>query len=326
MIVPWLQKAKKPLIVVLGPTSSGKTDYSIRLAQRLNAIYSTPETAISDRRAATRRRSSENVYGSTEIINADSRQIYQYLDIGTAKITQAEMQDVSHHLFSVLDPKEKLTVAWYKKEATRMIDEIQSRGHVPMLVGGSMLYISAVIDNFELAPVASPELRAKLEEEYDKDAGETLFKRLQELDPDAAASFAKENKRYVIRALEMFETTGKPKQKGIVNPKSEYDLFLIGMDVPREVLHERIAVRAEKMIEAGWIDEVKGLLQKGYTAEDPGMESHGYYEIIQLLEGKMSQEEAKKRIIEQTRQYVKRQTTWWRKDERIHWIAPSSSI
>ncbi len=294
MIGAWLSKAKKPLIVVLGPTASGKTDFSVQLAKEM---------------------------GNVEIVNADSRQIYTHLDIGTAKITKEEMQDVPHHLFSVLDPKEKLNVAWYKEEANRIIHDIHARGKIPMLVGGSMLYISAVIDDFDLVEQPSPELRKKLEDEYEKDGGQTLFTRLQSVDPESAMNFSKENKRYVVRALEMYEATGKPKSQ-ILKNESPYDLFLIGMDVPREVLHERIAVRAEKMIAGGWMEEVKALLEKGYSEHDPGMESHGYREIIQFLKGEMSQEEAKKRIIEQTRQYVKRQMTWWRKDERIRWVTP----
>lgn len=329
----WLKTAEKPVIVVLGPTASGKTDYSIRLAHSLNsdAPHPNPLSSFSAgflpagnalRKSALKKRNEEGQATSgwkIEIINADSRQLYKYLDIGTAKITDKVMNGIPHHLLSVLDPKEKLTVAWYKEQADRVIADIHFRKHLPILVGGSMLYISAVIDNFEMAPPPSEESRTRLEQEYDKDDGDTLYKKLQERDPEAATSFSKENKRYLVRALEMYESTGKTKSQ-LRKEDSQYDVFIIGMNVERKILHDRIEKRTEKMFSLGWIDEVKELMKRGYSEKDPGMESHGYREIIQVINGDLPLEEAKKIIIKQGKDYAKRQMTWWKRDDRIQWI------
>src|SRR3989344_4806753 len=168
-----------PLAVIVGPTASGKTGASIALAK-----------AIGERGVAV------------EIINADSRQCYKELDIGTAKITEEEMQGIPHHLFDALDPRTPITVAWYQKRAKEIIYEIQKRGALPVLVGGSMLFISAVIDGLALAPPGDPTLRKKLESDYDLDGGLTLYKKLQQIDPEAAAAFHANNKQYVVRAME----------------------------------------------------------------------------------------------------------------------------
>src|SRR3989344_4307136 len=177
-----LRSAKRPLIVIVGPTSSGKTDFSIRVAEEV---------------------------GNAEIVNADSRQLYRGMDIGTAKITRAEMHKIPHHLFDVLDPDEEVTIAWYKKEATRVIDEIHVGGKVPMLVGGSMLYISAIIDGLQPIEKADPALREKLTDEYEKDDGASLYARLQEVDPETASAIHQNNMPYVVRAMEIWEATGQ---------------------------------------------------------------------------------------------------------------------
>lgn len=287
----------KPLIVLLGPTASGKTDFSIRLATVLN----TAGTIV-------------------EIINADSRQFYKYLDIGTAKITKEEMQNIPHHLLSVLDPKEPCTIAWFQKEATKKIVEIHTRGSVPLLVGGSMLYITALIDGFQ--PLASdPEIRERLNREYDQDSGESLMQQLKELDPSSAVGIPVQNKVYLVRALEIALSTGKSKSSQQVKSGSSYDLLLFGMSVDTETLKVRIEKRINTMLESGWVHEVKRLRELGYSASDPAMESHGYREIMaSLAEGKIDTKSLTEGIARKSIRYTKRSMTWWKRDPRVQWV------
>ena len=308
-----------PLAVIVGPTASGKTGASIALAK-----------AIGERGVAV------------EIINADSRQCYKELDIGTAKITEEEMQGIPHHLFDALDPRTPITVAWYQKRAKEIIYEIQKRGALPVLVGGSMLYISAVIDGLALAPPGDPTLRKKLESDYDLDGGLTLYKKLQQIDPEAAAAFHANNKQYVVRAMEIFMTTGAKPSLSKKKSKSDYDLFMIGIEWPREQLTKRIDARTKQMLDSGWIEEVQALLKAGYTREDPGMQSHGYREIESAISngkwtplrppqadfegqemenGKFDTTILAENISAKVRQYAKRQMTWWKGDPRIRWVS-----
>lgn len=294
----FLQTAAKPLIVVLGPTASGKTGFSIQLAHFLQS----------------------DAYTSAEIINADSRQLYKYLDIGTAKIRQEEMENVPHHLFSVLDPKTPVTIGWYQREATAFIDQIQQRKHVPMLVGGSMLYISAIIDGLVPVEKSDPAIRSRLEAEYMIDGGVTLWKKLAAIDPQSAASIPHQNKHYLLRALEMYELTGKTKSQLSTQSACPYDALIFGIHRERSALVHRINQRTKLMIENGWIKEVQALIDEGYSADDPAMESSGYREIAQFLISKGKKEDLIECISAKTRQYAKRQTTWWRHDKRIVWI------
>ncbi len=290
----------RPLIAVVGPTGSGKTDFSIRLAKGIAAIGFT-----------------------AEVVNADSRQFYRNLDIGTAKITEAEMKGVPHHLLSVLDPKEDCSIAWFQKRAGEVISEIHARGHIPMVVGGSMLYVSALIDGYEPISPADPATRQRLSDEYDADHGVTLMQKLQEIDPESAKGIPRENKVYLVRALEIWETTGKPKSAQMKKGTSPYDLLIFGMDIDAEVLKKRVSDRTEAMIQGGWIEEVKILRELGYGHDDPAMESHGYREILAALErGDIDAAKLAKDISTKTRQYAKRSLTWWRRDPRIHWINP----
>src|SRR3989338_943085 len=293
------EQAAKPLLVLLGPTAGGKTAASIAIAKYLQEQGTT-----------------------VEIINADSRQLYKHLNIGTAKITEEEKQGIPHHLFDVLDPKEAVTVAWYREKAKTVIEQIRSRGHVPMLVGGSMLYISAVIDGLELLPTADPELRKRFEEEYDRDRGAALYKKLQEIDPETAAAFHPNNKPYVIRAMEIFETTKAKPSASKKKSKSEYDILILGIEWPREELVRRIDARTKQMLNAGWIEEVQHLIERGYTKNDPGMQSHGYREIMDAIESASTdRNQLAETIASKTRQYAKRQMTWWKGDSRIRWIS-----
>ena len=263
-------------------------------------------------------------------MNADSRQLYRGLDIGTAKVTEEEKQGVPHHLFDVLNPEEEVTIAWYKERATAAIEEILSRKCVPILVGGSMLYISAVIDGLEMLPPADPALRQKLEEEYDKDRGQSLYAKLLKMDPETAAAFHPNNKPYVIRAMEILEVTGDLPSAQKKSTHSPYDLLIFGMLWERDALTKRIEARTNVLLESGWVEEVQRLRVKGYDESTPAMKSHGYREMLQAIE----RAETEGRSLEtvkhdkflmeaidaKTRQYAKRQMVWWRKDPRIHWI------
>lgn len=300
-----LATAEHPLIVVLGPTASGKTAFSISLAKYI---------------ATTGR--------DAEVINADSRQLYSNLDIGTAKVMQKEMQGVPHHLIDVLDPKEESTAGWYQKEARKIIRNLHEHGKVPILVGGSMLYVSSVIDELTMAPVPDPSLRARLMDEYDRDGGETLFERLQEVDPEAADGIHRNNKPRLIRAVEIYELLKEPKSEAVPQTElrsdensSAYDLLVFGMQWEREDLCARIDARTKKMFEEGWIEEVEDLLKQGYSADNPGMKSHGYREIISYMEGSLDDTDALRELIAaKTRQYARRQMTWWKGDKRIRWM------
>lgn len=297
-----LGRSIQPLIVILGPTASGKTALSITIAEYIREQQPTGWT-------------------DAEIINADSRQLYRHMDIGTAKVTESEKRGITHNLFDVLEPTEDVSIAWYKKKATAMIDDCHRRRVVPILVGGSMLYISAVVDGLDPLPAVDPELRAKLEKEWEIDDGWTLYDRLFALDPVTAKNFQAQNKRYVVRALELYEKTGvipSLLKKTIPPP---YQILQLGMYWPREELTKRIDERTKLMLENGWIEEVEGLLDRGFTAKDYGMKSHGYKEIMQWLQSdEQDKDVLAETIAAKTRQYAKRQMTWWGEDDRIQWI------
>ncbi len=296
----FLQTARVPLLVVLGPTASGKTSASIDIAQWLGL-----ELGV-----------------TADIVNADSRQCYRHLDIGTAKIRPEHMHGIAHHLFSVLDPKDECTIAWYQREATSMIDAIHKRGNVPMLVGGSMLYISAIIDG--LQPIAGDaDIRKQLECEYEQDAGQSLHRKLSAIDPQSAASIPRQNKVYLMRAMEIYRSTGRSKTEGLRRVDCPYDTLLLGMYRERKELCAAIDTRTTSMLQSGWIDEVRSLLDKGYTSSDAGLVSHGYREIALAILAGDDPMNLDTVIAAKTRQYAKRQMTWWRGDERIGWIEMS---
>lgn len=294
-----IARAEKPLVVVTGPTGSGKTGLSIELALALKG---------------------EGI--TAEVINADSRQCYRYLDIGTAKITEAEMKGIPHHLLSVLDPKDAATIAWYQAEATKVIADCHARGVLPLLVGGSMLYLSSVIDGLQPLP-SDPTLRAKLQKIYDQDEGVTLQKELLHIDPVSGASIERRNAVYLIRAVEICRLTGKPASVVRTKAPSPYNLALFYMDIPVEVLEERIVARTRVLLASGWVEEVEALRQKGYVSSNPGFVSHGYREILARLKKGNGVAHVKvdpavrAQIDTVTRQYAKRQRTWWRRDERV---------
>ncbi|PIQ77348.1 tRNA (adenosine(37)-N6)-dimethylallyltransferase MiaA [Candidatus Peregrinibacteria bacterium CG11_big_fil_rev_8_21_14_0_20_46_8] len=279
----------RPLLVILGPTASGKTGSSIELAQRFNG----------------------------EIISADSRQVYRHMDIGTAKITEEERAGVPHHLLDVVDPDARFTVSDFKRMAEAAADTILARGKVPILVGGTGLYIDVVTRNFVLAP-ENPEIRARLQRELDQEGPEALHARLAEMDPDSAAKFHPNNTRYVVRALEIAMTSGSAKRDEMRPPK--YDVLKVGYVWEREKLYERIDARAEKQVEHGLFDETAQLLAMGYSRQLPSMSSLGYRESLEFLDGEITREQALALIQKNCRNYARRQMTWFKRYDDILWV------
>jgi tRNA dimethylallyltransferase len=286
----------RPLLVLIGPTASGKTALSIQIALALRSSGT-----------------------EVEIVNADSRQLYTHLNIGTAKITETDMNGVPHHLLSVVDPKDAVSIAWYQKEAKQVIDALHARGVLPMLVGGSMLYVASIVDG--LAPYScDPEKRAALEAEYDKDEGRTLHARLMTLDPETAHAVPVQNKVYVVRAMEMIEGTGKTKKEMLTTVHSPYTSLILGLDPETTILRKRIEYRTQQLFDAGWVEEVETLRRMGYTKEDPALLSVGYPEILEALEQGADPRSRIPVIAAKTWQYARRHRTWWRDDARVHWL------
>ncbi|MFO0780374.1 MAG: tRNA (adenosine(37)-N6)-dimethylallyltransferase MiaA [Candidatus Gracilibacteria bacterium] len=282
---------KKPLVVVLGATASGKTALSLRIAKMFHG----------------------------EIISADSRQIYKYMDIGTDKLLPAQQNGIPHHLIDELEPNQEFTVADFKRAAIKSIEEILRRRHLPILAGGTGLYLNTVLQNYQIPRVPPQhDLRFQLQKFYEQYGAAELFKLLQEKDPEAAARIHPNNVRYVIRALEINIAGNTPK----VDEKAEplYEVFSIGIEWPREILYERIEMRVDELINKGLLNEVKTLLMKGYDEKIPAMTSIGYQELIEYIRGKCSMEEAVTEIKKNTRNYAKRQLTWFRHYQNVHWV------
>ena len=285
----------KSLIVILGPTSSGKTEMGLKLAKKYDG----------------------------EIINADSRQIYQGMDIGTGKIDnqkfiKSEIHKVRNliHLIDIKNPNQRFSLSQYKKLAVKIIDDIHKREKIPILVGGTGLYISAIVDNLEI-PKAAPnkKIRTRLEKHTEK----FLFKKLKKVDQRSAEIIGINNKRKLVRALEVYEVTGKPFSVQQIKGDPLFDILQIGIKVDREKLYEKIDARIDKMIKNGLIEETKKLSKK-YSFGLPAMSGIGYREIGLYLQNKTTLKEAVQKMKFRTHQYARRQMTWFRRDEKIQWI------
>lgn len=282
-----------PVIVLLGPTAVGKTELSLGLCEQFHG----------------------------EVVSADSRQIYRGMDIGTAKATPAELARVPHHLIDICDPDEPFSLADYQQRAYATIDAIHARGNIPFLVGGSALYLRAVVDGLRIPEAPpNPQVRAELEEFLAIEGREALFQRLQTLDPATAAVIDGKNPRRVLRALEIFLTTGKAKVELEGTQPPPYRFLLLGLDRPREQLYERIDRRVEQMIEQGLIAETQRLLAAGYRPPLPAISSLGYREIIAYLENELPLAAAVEKIKTETHRYVRHQATWFRKMPNILWF------
>ena len=281
------------ILVIAGPTAVGKTEYAIEAARAFNG----------------------------EIVSCDSMQLYKYMDIGSAKPSQAERGQAVHHMIDFLDPREEFSVARYQEMARRTIDEILSRGKLPVISGGTGLYLNSILYDMDFAGASgNPGLREELKAKAAAEGPESLHRMLSELDPDAAERIHPNNVKKVIRAIERLEA-GEGRVRpfdGNISENSDYDPLMVCLTRDREELYDRINRRVDALVEAGLIDEVKKLTGMGLTAEDISMKGIGYKEIIEYLDGETSLEEAVDKIKKNTRHYAKRQLTWFRRYDRIH--------
>jgi tRNA dimethylallyltransferase len=285
------------IAVVLGPTAVGKSALAVALAERLTAA---------DRPA--------------EIVNADSMALYRGMDIGTAKPSAEERAAVPHHLLDVLDISEAASVAEFQTWARAVIAACQSRGVLPIVVGGSALYMRAILDRFDF-PGTDPTLRAELEQELARVGPYALHARLAKLDPPAAERILPGNGRRIVRALEVIELTGQP--FGAELPAPDYalpDVVQVGLDIDRPMLDERIAHRVNGMWERGFVVEVAALAERGLASTPTASRALGYRQVLDHLAGRISEEEARDRTVAATRRFARRQLAWFRRDPRIHWL------
>ena len=288
-----MSSGKPFLIVILGPTASGKSALAIKLAGRFNG----------------------------EIISADSRQIYKEMDIGTAKSLGSDPREgQTLNLIDIVRPDQEFTLAQYKKLAIKTINDIHKRGKLPFLVGGTGLYIWAVVDNLKIPKVKpQPELREKIEKEIKQKGLKKVYQKLLKLDPGAKHFIEPDNPRRIIRALEVCLITKKPFSKQRKKGRALFNVLQIGLKPAKNIFDKKIDRRVDKMIHAGLIDEVKNLAKK-YSFNLPSMSGIGYQEIGRYLRNEIDLEKAKELIRLHTRQYAKRQISWFKRDKRIHWI------
>jgi tRNA dimethylallyltransferase len=284
----------KPLITIIGPTAVGKSELALRLAQ----------------------------YFPTEIISADSRQVYQYMDIGTNKPGPAERAVVPHHVIDVIEPDEDFSLAMYHQLAIEALQAIQQKGKLPLLVGGSGLYIWSLVEGWKIPQVPpDKELRRQLEAKAEQEGSHMLYQELQDIDPVAAEKINPSNIRRTIRALEIYLTTGQSPSQLQRKQAPGFPILLIGLTEERSELYRRIDWRVDKMIQSGLVAEVEELLKKGYNLSLPSMSGIGYKQIGQFLRGEMTLPEAIDKIKYETHRLTRHQYAWFRlSDNRIHWF------
>jgi tRNA dimethylallyltransferase len=284
----------RPIIIICGPTATGKSDLAIEVAQLIDG----------------------------EIINADSMQLYKGMDIGTAKLSLEERQGIPHHLLDILTVDHDASVAQYQLQARTAIDEIRGRDKAVIIVGGTGLYIKSIIDEMNF-PETDPELRKRLESEAELLGTAELYSRLRLQDPEAAAAIEPANTRRIIRALEVIEVTGQPYSANLPSDTSlRYpDALHIGLAMERSSLAPRIEARVHRMWEKGLVAEVDGLIEGGLLKGGTAQRAIGYAQIIAMRNGELSESQAIEETIVATRQYVRRQETWFKRDSRIQWIA-----
>ena len=281
-----------PVVAVVGATAAGKTSLSLDLAERLGG----------------------------EVVNTDAMQVYRGMDIGTAKLPEDQRRGIPHHLLDLMDVRETASVAEFQVMARETIAEIRARGRVPVLVGGSALYVRAVLDRYEF-PGTDPVLRARLEEELAEVGSAEMHRRLAAVDPEAAAGILVGNGRRIVRALEVVTLTGRPYSASL--PRLEYvdpRTVQVGVDIDRPTLDDRIVQRVDEMFEAGFVAEVERLLAEGLSEGRTASKAIGYPEVLALLRGEIDETEARERTVIATRRFARRQDQWFRKDDRIVWV------
>ena len=285
------------LVVIGGATATGKSDLAVALAKRIGG----------------------------EIVNADSMQLYRGMDIGTAKLTQDEREGIPHHLLDVVDVSTDVNVAWYQEQARGVIDSLLVQGKPVIVVGGTGFYSKAILDDLNF-PDTDPAVREKLTLEAEKIGGDALHQRLGILDPAAAAAIPRENVRRVIRALEVIEITGKPFTANLPRENStKYpDALQFGLTMDRESIDARVDLRVDRMFIHGLVEEVKALIEKGLLEGKTARAALGYAQVISMLDGDNSLEQAISDTKLATRQYIRRQETWFRRDQRISWLDSDS--
>jgi tRNA dimethylallyltransferase len=283
--------AAPPVVAVVGPTASGKSALAVEVALALDG----------------------------EVVNADAFQLYRGMDVGTAKPTPQERRGVPHHLLDVLDVTQEGTVAGYQRAAAAVLDDLGERGRHAVLVGGSGLYVRAVLDGLEIPPT-DPAVRARLEAELAVVGAPALHARLAGRDPAAAAAILPTNGRRVVRALEVGELTGGPFRATMPAGAYARPAVQVGLDVSREVLDDRIAARVDRMWRAGLVDEVRRLDAEGLSRGPTAARALGYAQVLRLLAGELSDDEARAQTVAATRRYARRQESWFRRDPRVTWL------
>lgn len=280
------------VIAVVGPTAAGKSDLGVALARHFDG----------------------------EVVNADSMQLYRGMDIGTAKLTTEERGGIPHHLLDIWDVTETASVAEYQRLARAEIDKLLAQGRTPVLVGGSGLYVRGALDAMEF-PGTDPEVRARLEAEVTLRGPGALHARLAAADPAAAQAILPSNGRRIVRALEVIEITGRPFTANLPGHESVYDTVQIGVDVARPELDERIALRVDRMWEAGLVDEVRTLEAAGLRGGITASRALGYQQVLAALAGECTEEEARAETVRATKRFARRQDSWFRRDPRVHWLS-----
>jgi len=283
------------ILIIAGPTAVGKTGLSLNLAKKLNNV---------------------------EIISADSRQVYKYMTIGTAKPTPEELATVPHHFIDIKDPDEYYSAGKFGREARRTIARLLNENKIPIVVGGSGLYIRALVDGFFEKPVFDQQIKARLKAEIKSHGLEVLFERLKQVDPISAEKLHPNDRHRIVRALEVYELTGEPLSafQNQDSQQADFEPIFVGLTRDRKRLYQIIEHRVDQMIEQGLVDEVFQLKKMGYDSNLNSMQTVGYREVFEYLDQKISFDEMARLIKQRSRNYAKRQMTWFRKDERIKWF------
>jgi tRNA dimethylallyltransferase len=286
-------------IVILGPTASGKSGLSLELASELQKRGYSPE-----------------------IVNADSMQLYKDMDIATAKLSVMEREQFPHHMFDISDPEDEITVVQYQKKARKVIEEILNRGGFPILVGGSMLYLQSVVYEMNFAPT-DEQIRQKLESELESQGAGAMLAKLREVDSESAERLSVGDARRIIRALELYQLRGRGLDEFNKKPAFWKNCMIFGLDVERALLRERINARVERMWDSGLVEETKHLRDRLSTTAKAAI---GYQQVEMFIDGEITKQQAIEQIQLSTSRYAKKQMTWFRRDENIHWLTSSEAL